>query len=206
MHISETFSRLCEQTLSLIITFRHHISLLCKEFDLFLSKVRIYLFYKLIYIILGVIQKKCDTSANTATSNCLFLSFLLLFFQGAEIRDSEICRRPEARSESAGSLHRVLVGGIATALVQISPYVVCSKIWCGFTLPKSLRTSGHSRWFICCHLLVWHQLMSLSCSKLQPARFFPSVGSLRAFHLPYKKKNGSKIHGSTQLTKIPGLL
>lgn len=44
-----------------------------------------------------------------------------LFFQGAEIRDSEICRRPEARSEFVGSLHRVLVGGIATALVQSSP-------------------------------------------------------------------------------------
>lgn len=43
------------------------------------------------------------------------------FFQGAEICDSEICRGPEARSEFVGSLHRALVGGIATALVQISP-------------------------------------------------------------------------------------
>lgn len=43
------------------------------------------------------------------------------FFQGAEICDSEICRRPEARSEFVGNLHRVLIGGIANALVQISP-------------------------------------------------------------------------------------
>lgn len=48
--------------------------------------------------------------------------FNFFSFQGAEIRDSEICRRPEARSEFIASLHRVLIGGIASILVQkISP-------------------------------------------------------------------------------------
>lgn len=55
--------------------------------------------------------------------------------------------------------------------------------------------------FMCCHLLIWHQLMSLFCSKLQPARFSPSVGSLRAFHLPYKKKMEAKSMDPRSLQK-----
>lgn len=61
---------------------------------------------------------------NAVTSQVLILVLLTVsfLFQGAEICDSEICRRPEARGEFIASLQRVLIGGTASVLVQkISP-------------------------------------------------------------------------------------